>query len=210
MLKRFWENFRKPEGWGGKLIIWSMNIAHGSGARWGLRQFEITKDARVLDVGCGGGKNIARMLRQAHDGNVCGLDYSSVSVEQSRKLNSKAVLSGRGLIKEGSVSAIPWPDGIFDVVTAFETIFFWPDILNDLQEVNRVLKPGGTFLIRSELTESPITKSSFYQYFVKTLDMKLYSSGELETALKKTGFSDVKITTGTGYKSCVVAKKPGR
>jgi ubiquinone/menaquinone biosynthesis C-methylase UbiE len=86
------------------------------------------------------------MLKRASEGRVCGLDYSEVCVEKTTRLNRKAVRAGRAEIRLGSVSENPWPDNSFDVVTAFETIYFWPNFAGDLREVRRVLKPGGVFL----------------------------------------------------------------
>ena len=45
---------------------------------------------------------------------------------------------------------MPFPDDKFDLVTAVETQYYWPDLVNDMQEVRRVLKPGGTLLIVAE------------------------------------------------------------
>jgi SAM-dependent methyltransferase len=48
------------------------------------------------------------------------------------------------------VSALPFPDGMFDVVTAVETHYYWPHLEADAREVLRVLKPGGRFAIVAE------------------------------------------------------------
>ena len=54
----FFENTRKPEGLGGKLMLSMMNVGHRALADWGLQIAEIAKDASILDCGCGGGANI--------------------------------------------------------------------------------------------------------------------------------------------------------
>ena len=56
----------------------------------GLSQVEIAADARALDIGCGGGANIGRLLERAPQGHVCGLDYSPLSVATSREFNRGA------------------------------------------------------------------------------------------------------------------------
>lgn len=61
----FFENTRKPEGLGGKLMLAMMNVGHRALADWGLQFAEIAKNARVLDCGCGGGANIRTMLKSA-------------------------------------------------------------------------------------------------------------------------------------------------
>ena len=45
----FFENTRKPEGFGGKLMVAMMNVGHGAVARWGLQFLELVPDAKVLD-----------------------------------------------------------------------------------------------------------------------------------------------------------------
>ena len=51
----FFENTRKPAGFGGKLMVVMMNLGHSPVARWGLRFLELAPDDKVLDCGCGGG-----------------------------------------------------------------------------------------------------------------------------------------------------------
>lgn len=81
----FFENTRKPEGLGGKLMLAMMNVGHRALADWGLQFAEIAKDASILDCGCGGGANIRTMLKKCPNGEVKGVDYSPVSVEKAKK-----------------------------------------------------------------------------------------------------------------------------
>ena len=60
----FFENTRKPVGFGGKIMVAMMNLGHSPVARWGLRFLELAPDARVLDCGCGGGANIQKAARK--------------------------------------------------------------------------------------------------------------------------------------------------
>ena len=64
----FFENTRKPVGFGGKLMVAMMNLGHSPVARWGLHFLELTPDAKVLDCGCGGGANIKRLLKKCPEG----------------------------------------------------------------------------------------------------------------------------------------------
>ena len=62
----FFENTRKPEGFGGKIMVAMMNVGHSAVARWGLQFLNAAPDAKVLDCGCGGGANMKRLLKNAH------------------------------------------------------------------------------------------------------------------------------------------------
>ena len=79
-----------------------------------------------------------------------GIDYSPVSVEKSKKVNETAVTKGRCDVLQGSVADMIFADDWFDAVTAFETVYFWPDLPQCFLEVYRVLKPNGTFRIGNE------------------------------------------------------------
>ena len=68
----FFENTRKPVGFGGKLMVAMMNVGHSAVARWGLRFLNVAPDARVLDCGCGGGANIRRLLKKCPQGRGGG------------------------------------------------------------------------------------------------------------------------------------------
>ena len=59
----FFENTRKPVGFGGKIMVAMMNFGHSAMAEWGLRFLQSAPDAMVLDCGCGGGANIKTLLK---------------------------------------------------------------------------------------------------------------------------------------------------
>ena len=146
----FFENTRNPVGLGGKLMVVMMNLGHSPVARWGLQFLNAAPDAKVLDCGCGGGANIKRLLKKCPEGIVKGIDYSPVSVEKSKKVNEAAIAEGRCTVLQGSVADMIFAGDWFDAVTAFETVYFWPDLPQCFREVYRVLKPGGTLLICNE------------------------------------------------------------
>ena len=141
----FFENTRKPVGLGGKIMVAMMNFGHRAMAEWGLRFLQPAPDAMVLDCGCGGGANIKTLLKLCPNGKVQGIDYSAVSVEKARKVNARAIAAGRCTVQQASVAELPFEAEQFDAVTAFETVYFWPELAQNFREVYRVLKPGGIF-----------------------------------------------------------------
>ena len=115
-----------------------------------LKHIQMAENSYILDIGCGGGANIKKMLAHCPRGRVSGIDYSSVSVEKSRKVNRKAITDRRCDVIKGSALALPFSKNSFDIVTAFETVYFWPEIEKCFCEVYRVLKPNGCFMICNE------------------------------------------------------------
>ena len=206
--KELIKNARKPVGELGHQILDRMNESHESMAQWGVTHFEINEDSKILDIGCGGGRNIERFAGQiSENGRVVGIDYSEVSVEKSTKLNQDAIDAGKVNVLQGSVSEMPFYDETFDIVTGFETIYFWPDFIYDLKEVNRVLKKDGLVFFCNEAVyrEGQMEK---YDDLVELLDMKIYSEDVLKESLEKTGFKDFKAYVDEEHDwICVTARK---
>lgn len=184
----FFENARNPVGIGGKIMVAMMNLGHSPVARWGLRFLELTSDAKVLDCGCGVGANIKRLLKKCPQGVVKGIDYSSVSVEKSKRVNEAAVTKGRCDVLRASVTELPFESEQFNAVTAFETVYFWPDLAQCFREVWRVLKTGGTLLICNE-SNGDTDKDEKWTEIIG--GMTIYKDTELKTYLEQAGFHDV-------------------
>ena len=187
--KKLIKNARKPVGELGHQILDRMNKSHESMAQWGVSHFQIDEDDVILDIGCGGGRNLERFAEQITTGKVWGIDYSEVSVEKSINFNQHAIDEGKVEVIQASVSEMPFDDNKFDIVTGFETIYFWPDFINDLCEVNRVLKKGGLIFLCNEAVyhEGEMDK---YDDLVELLDMNIYSEEVLEKSLEETGFKE--------------------
>ena len=181
-------NARNPQGKLGDKLIDKMNVNHEGLAKWSLSHLDISKDNVILDIGCGGGVNVKRFLKMTEN-KVYGIDYSELAVERSIKLNKSAVDEGKCEIIKGSVSNLPFNDNSFDIVTGFETVYFWPDFVNDLKEVLRVLKDDGIIFIANEAL--PKEGDERQKELIELLDMKIYSEDELVESLKMAGFSNV-------------------
>jgi SAM-dependent methyltransferase len=141
---------RKPSRWLGRFMANAMNKSHSSLTDWGLNHVEIKAQDSILDVGCGGGRTLNKLAHLAAQGSVCGVDYAAGSLAVSRAHNRELIEQGRVRIEQASVSKLPFPAGSFDLVTAIETQYYWPDLPGDLREIFRVLKPGGKLVIIAE------------------------------------------------------------
>lgn len=141
---------RKPSGLFGELVARGMNSGHFKLTTWGLEHISINEDNVMLDIGCGGGKTVRTLAEIANKGKVYGIDYSEKSVSVSKRFNASLIAAGRVEIQQGTVSNLPFPDNKFDLITAIETHYFWPDLTHDMKEVLRVLKPGGRLMITGE------------------------------------------------------------
>jgi ubiquinone/menaquinone biosynthesis C-methylase UbiE len=197
---------RKPSGRMGRAVLARMNLSHAGLTDWGLEQVRIEPAFTILDVGCGGGRTIHVLASRASAGRVHGVDYSEASVEASRDTNRTAVAAGRVEIQQGSVSKLPFADAMFDLVTAVETHFYWPDLPNDAREILRVLKPGGTLLVISEAYKG--RWGWLFQLAMLPMRAKLMSVDEHRAWLETAGFTDVNVVEkrGRGW-ICVTGRR---
>ena len=185
---------KHPTGFIGNMMLKIMNSTHSQMMNWGLSKLNIYNNSVILDVGCGGGKTIKLLTKQSKNGKVYGIDYSKESIETSREKNKKAVLEGKVILKQANVSSLPFSDDFFDIVTAFQTHYFWDNLKNDIKEINRVLKPNGQFILVAELY-----KIDYHMNKYKTTE-------SMHGLLLNSGFNDINVFK-TNKNVCFLAIK---
>jgi ubiquinone/menaquinone biosynthesis C-methylase UbiE len=178
----------KPHGEEGIETIQNMNENHREISEFAFECVYVNVNDDILDIGCGGGVNIEKFLKLT-SGNVDGLDYSEVSVSESIKRNSDAVESGRCNVIQADVSDMPLDNESYDLVTAFETIYFWPEIGEAFKEVFRIINPDGQFMI-AQGTDG--THPDDEKWLATVEGMSVYTSPELEKYLLDAGFKNIK------------------
>lgn len=190
-------NPRKPEGAAGEEMLARMNESHYEVTGWALKLWKIEEKDVILDIGCGGGMTLKRMSKMAKEGHLSGVDYSAVSVQESRKMNEADIKSGKMEVIEASVEAMPFSDDSFDKIITVESFYFWPNPQENLKEVYRVLKKGGIFHLVADiygkegLNEKQLSNIKEYQLFNPTKE-------EFITLLESAGFKEVVAYTKEG------------
>ena len=199
---------RKPMWLPGRLIALQMNVSHRALTDWALGHVTIEKHSSILDIGCGGGKTIQRLAERAVDGKLCGVDYSPASVATARRTNAAGIASGHVDIRHATVSALPFDDDSFDLATAVETHYYWPNLVSDLAEVRRVLRGGGTLIVVAEAYRGGGV-DWLYSPAMRLLGAKYLTADEHRNALMNAGYSDVQVfeERSKGW-LCAVGRKP--
>lgn len=135
-------------------------------------------------------KNLERILKQSKQINAVGVDISPASIQVTKKKNSRAVKDGRLQVVQGQAESLPFASNLFDLVTAFETVYFW-DIEKGLAEVYRTLKKGGQLLI---VNESQSSKG--IEEYKQSIGFTVYTKDELCKIVKKAGFKNIRSDIG--------------
>ena len=180
----FTDNFGNPKGILGRMMLVTMDREHLPMAEWGFTQFDMPEKADIVDIGCGGGYNIKRMLSRCPEGKIFGYDISEESVRKAKKVNKD---EKRVKIFQGSVEKMPFKDNTLDLATAFETVFFWPDPAENFKEVRRILKRGGMFVVINNYGDPDI------DWEKKVPCMTRYTAEQISSMMEAAGFTDVKV-----------------
>jgi ubiquinone/menaquinone biosynthesis C-methylase UbiE len=166
----------------------------------------------ILDVGCGGGRTVNKLAATVTEGKVYGVDFSDAAVAVATKTNRQWIAKGRVEIREGSVSHLPFADETFDIVTAVETHFWWPDLPHDMLEVLRVLKSDGTLVIIAEIYRGANTKTAkLAEKYLPLSGLNLLTVSEHRDLFRSAGYADVQIfeESGKGW-ICARGRKRGQ
>ena len=183
---------RKPTKWVGRLFARLMNLSHSSLTDWGLMHVRIEKPFIILDVGCGGGRTIQKLAELAQEGKIYGVDYAQGSVATATAINQSLMEAGRVEIHQASVSQLPFPDAKFDLVITAESLYYWPDPVRDMQEVARVIKPGGMLIMIAESYKNN-RFDKVQRPIMKLIGAAQFSPDEHRDLFAKAGFIDIQI-----------------
>ncbi len=200
---------RKPGRGFGRRVALTMNVTHSSLTDWGLTHVRVDPGFTILDVGCGGGRTIWKLAAMAPQGRVIGVDNAAGSIDASNLTNAALIQEGRVAIHQASVSALPFPDGQFDLVTAVETQYYWPDLPADMREIRRVLNPGGTLVVIVESYKG--SKRSWFEgpLMRLLLGATRLSGSEQKDLFTQAGYEEVSVVTHENRTwLCAFGRKP--
>ena len=183
---------KKPTGKIGRIIAEEMNKCHYNLWKWGLRHIDIADRCSILDVGCGGGGAIMLLHTQSAHSRIYGIDFSDDMVSLSQEVNEELIKKSIVEIINGSVYDIPYSDETFDLITAFETDYFWSDMKSGLSEIFRVLRQGGIFLIVDEAYLHEFLKERNKQW-AELMGVEFYTPEQYHRFLSDAGFMSPEI-----------------
>jgi SAM-dependent methyltransferase len=134
--------FAHPSGLPGWLVGHLLAFKNRRRSEWVRALLNVQPGDHVLEIGFGPGVDVLRVSEAAEHGFVAGIDPSREMVRQAKRRNSIAVEAGLVELLCAPAERIPYPAGSFDKVFAINSLQFC-DLPRALQEIRRVLRPGG-------------------------------------------------------------------
>lgn len=133
-------------GWGaGQLMV------HRSSNRrrnaWAVSLLDVRRTDRVLEIGFGPGLAVLKLSRIAQEGHVCGIDHSELMLRQATRRNVDGIRRGVVDLRLAAVDALPAFGPPFDKVLTVNTMLFWSEPQTRLEELRRLLRPGGLIAV---------------------------------------------------------------
>lgn len=200
-------NYGNPHGWAGRAMLRLMNAgaANSSSRKWARTYIDFQNfqaDFTCLDIGCGGGANMVALAHICPEAHIYGIDPSEEAILFSKHLAELHNVQDRVHLKLGTAEDLPFADNSFDLICAFETIYFWLDLDQAFREVRRVLRKHGQFVIMHETSEP----DNRWAHMIK--DMHVYSGDDIRTLLEKHCFLDIEVHARGEDGLTVIATRP--
>ena len=178
---------RRPSGpWG--RATYRDPIYHRPNFQAILSVLGLKPDDYLLEVGCGGGAFLQDALKSGC--KAAAIDHSSDMVRVAREVNHAAIEQGRLEIREGDAGSLPYPDGIFTCAVMTGVFCFIANPLQVLSAIQRVLAPGGRFVLftgSKELRGTPAAPEPIASR------LHFYEDHELEDLARKAGFGEAHL-----------------
>lgn len=185
-LKILAQNLANPQGEKGIEIGKMMNATNIGMTLESIQTLLIEDDEHILEIGHGNADHVKSILNKATNIKYTGIDISETMHQEAKKRNVIFENQADFVLYEGK--KLSFQDKTFDKIFTVNTVYFWEQPVDYLNEIYRVLKDSGMFVLtfaqRDFMEKLPFTQFGF----------KLYSNTEMEEIISKSHFKRMKIS----------------
>ena len=190
-LKELASQLSHPKGENGIATAKSMNVANDNMIRNVINQIDIFDDINILEIGPGNGLHIKYLFEKNPNLNYTGIDISELMIQEATDLNSELIKNGKAIFELTNGEIIEKENNFFNAIFTVNTLYFWKNPKEYLQELYRVLKNEGQLILgfvpKSTMEKIPFTKYGF----------ELYDNESVQNLLEEIGFKIDKIISET-------------
>lgn len=185
-LKILAHNLANPQGEKGIEIGEMMNATNIGMTLESIKALVIEDDEHILEIGHGNAAHLKTIIGLAQDTRYTGIDISETMHQEARRLNEAFGNQADFVLYEGSI--LPFKDETFNKIFTVNTVYFWENPVAFLNEIYRVLKDDGTFVLTFAQKDF-MEKLPFTAY-----DFTLYNNAEMEELISQSHFKRMKTS----------------
>ncbi|MFS4428997.1 class I SAM-dependent methyltransferase [Chryseobacterium sp. S90] len=185
-LKILAQNLANPQGEKGIEIGEMMNATNIGMTLESIKTLVIDDDQHILEIGHGNAGHLKSIMSLAKNLRYTGIDISETMHNEARKLNKEFENQADFILYEGK--KLPFQDGTFNKIFTVNTVYFWENPVEFLNEIYRVLKDDGTLVLTFGQRDF-MEKLPFTEY-----DFTLYNNNEMEELISKSHFKRMKTS----------------
>ena len=166
-----------------------MEHSHGPVARRAFEQLDLRPDGWYLDIGCGNGYTVRWAAKTASAGHAVGIDVAPEMIRRARELSAD--------LPNAEFNLVTFPDhqlprGRFDAIFSMEVLYYLPSLSAALEEIVRLLKPGGRFACVVDYYQENEASHSWPEDV--GVAMRLLSAAEWRAAFEAAGLRVIEQT----------------
>ncbi len=163
-------------------------LAHGGywrmDYRLALAEIEKLRPERLIDIGCGPGAFLCAVQKRFPEIQLNALDLSEEMIQETRERLARSAAA-----TAGDAEHMPLASGQYDIVTCNMSIHHYPHPQDAVNEMHRILAPGGTLLLNDMDCAAPIRVLANWAFpRLPGGDVKMYTRQEITQMIQKAGF----------------------
>jgi len=177
------QQYSKPSGWIGQVLMGP--LLNRSNAKSNAVVYDALaprSNARVLEIGFGGGELLFRIAKNLTSGSIHGVEISKPMMERANATIHRRGLCDKVHLHKGTIEDLPFSNEHFDFVCSVNTIYFWPNLSRGINELARVTRKNGVVVLGFG-SDTALRQSGY-----EDKGFNLYSPDHIVEALSDSGF----------------------